>query len=133
MRRDRSFLSEIHGTSIVMLGVDRGVLVGADRRSGDTQSRAVSDDASKLLPIHPYGLVTGWGMAALKDHRTGNVCVDIVKMMRRMCRYPQFQFRPDDYRAVGLAWSDMMLELINSCGPEDWPPAPEHGYWFKAM
>lgn len=123
----------LHGTSIVMLGVEGGVLVGADTRAGDTLSSAVCDDASKLLPIHPYGLVTGWGMAALRDRKMGRVCVDVMKMMKRMCRYPQFQFRPDDYKAVGLAWNDMMLELINSCGPKDWPPTPKCGYWFKAM
>jgi len=125
--------ARLHGTSIVMLGVDRGVLIGADRRAGHTQSSATSDDAAKVLPVHPYGLATGWGMAALRDNRTGKVCVDIMKMMKRVCRYPQFQFRPDDYKAVGLAWNDMMLELINSCEPKDWPPTPECGYWFKAM
>ena len=113
-----------------MLGVDSGVLVGADKRAGDTLSGAVSDDASKLLPIHPYGLFTGWGIAALRDRNTGKFFVDIMRLMRR---YPQFQFRPDDYNAVGLAWSHMMLELINNCGPTDWPPTPECGYWFKAM
>jgi hypothetical protein len=123
----------LRGTSIAMLGVDKGVLVAADRRMGDTLSSAFSDDATKLLPIHPYGLVTGWGMAALRDHKTGEVRVDIMKMMKRMCRYPQFQFRPDDYKAVALAWNDMMLNLIHSCGPKDWPPTPDCGYWFKAM
>lgn len=79
----------LHGTSIVM-GVNKGVLVAGDRRVGDTTSSAVSDDAPKLLPIHPYGLATGWGMAALCDLRTGKPCADIMKMMRRLCHHPEF-------------------------------------------
>ena len=116
-----------------MLGVDKGVLVAGDRRAGDTLSSAFSDDATKLIPIHPYGLVTGWGMAALRDLKTGEARVDIMKMMKWLCRYPQFQFRPEDYNRVGFAWNDMMVELIQSCEPREWPLTPECGFWFKAM
>ena len=123
----------IHGTSIVMLGVDQGVLVGADKRAGDTLSSAFTDDAPKILPIHPSGLATGWGMASLKDLKTGLPCADIFKMMRRICRYPQFQFRPDDFGRVGVTWQQMMRDLLSGCPPRDWPPRPDAAYWFRAM
>jgi hypothetical protein len=49
----------VHGTSIVMLGIDRGVLVGADRSQGYTLSTGKAlDDVSKILPIGANGLVT---------------------------------------------------------------------------
>ena len=123
----------IHGTSIVMLGVDHGVLVGADKRAGDTLSSAFTDDAPKILPIHPHGLATGWGMASLRDLKTGQPCADIFRMMRRICRYPEFQFRPDDFRRVAVTWQRMMLDLLSGCPPRDWPPGPDAPYWFRAM
>jgi hypothetical protein len=112
----------IHGTSIVMLGVDQGVLVGADKRAGDTVSSVFTDDAPKILAIHPSGLATGWEMASLKDLKTGQPCADIFKMMRRICRYPQFQFRPDDFGRVGVTWQQMM----RTCCPAALPGTGHH-------
>lgn len=56
---------EVHGTSIVILGIKDGVLVGADRRRCNTLSTTYTDDATKVLQIRPDALATGWGTPAL--------------------------------------------------------------------
>ena len=63
-----------------MLSVDRGLLVGADKRAGNTLSNAISDKTSKILPIHPVGLVTGCGLAALQSEDDQHITVDIFSL-----------------------------------------------------
>jgi hypothetical protein len=123
----------IRGTSIAMLGIDRGVLVGADKRAGNTLSNAISDGTSKILPIHPAGLVTGCGLAALQSEDDQHITVDIFRMFRRLCRYPQFQFQPADFHRIGQAWMDLMSDHLKNCAPRHWPETPPSGYWFRSL
>ena len=123
----------VHGTAVVMLGVQGGVLVAADKRQGNTLSVIVTDEVVKILPIHPVGLVTGWGLARLVDDVTGEVRVDLFRMFRRLCRWPSFQFQVDDFHRVGNAWFALMEDHLARCDVRDWPGTPECGFWFKAL
>ena len=116
-----------------MLGVDKGVMVATDRRAGNTLSKAVSDATSKILPIHPYGMVTGCGLASLVEEGGEIIRVDLFKMFRRICHSPQFRFTPEDFKAVCNAWRAEMLEHLSKCEPRYWPETPECGYWFKPI
>jgi hypothetical protein len=42
-------------------------LVAADKREGNTLSDKKTEQASKILRISDNGLVTGWGLAALRS------------------------------------------------------------------
>jgi hypothetical protein len=116
-----------------MLGIDHGVLVGTDKRTGNTLSGVKSNSASRILPIRPVGLVTGCGLAALQSEDGQLTRVDIFTMLRKLCRYPQFRFREPDFQRVGQAWVELISDHLKNCDPRHWPESTPCGYWFKTL
>jgi len=54
-------------------------------------------------------------------------------VLRRMCCTAQFQFRVEEFQAVGREWQALMSNHLSKCRGSAWPETPESGFWFKAL
>jgi hypothetical protein len=134
MLRANKIFRPVHGTSIAMLGIDCGVLVAAHRNQGYTLSSAKAlEDVSKILPIGANGLVTGWGMAALRAEDDDEIRVDMFNIFKAASLGPDFGFNRKGYQIVGQEWTEQMRDHLKRCSRDEWPPTPACGYWFKSL